>query len=124
MNLKNFKKPKKISEVDRLFFREFNKVLKNSTSSFELYEYAKSKGEVDYFFWKVFADNYLEIVKNRVYNGTKEEKDSAFYTLYNILLGILKMMAPFTPFITEELYQIYFKIGYIHIKYIKKKIIE
>jgi len=102
-------KPKKLSEVDRLFLREFNKVIKNSTKSFEKYEYAKSKSEADYFFWKIFADNYLEIVKNRVYNGTKEEKCSAFYTLYNILLGILKMMAPFTPFITEEIYQNYYR---------------
>ncbi len=109
MNLKKFKKPKKLSEVDRLFLREFNKVIKNSTNSFEEYEYAKSKNETDYFFWKVFADNYLEIVKNRVYNGTKEEKDSAFYTLYNLLFGILKMMAPFTPFITEEIYQNHYK---------------
>jgi len=51
----------------------------------------------------------MEIVKNRVYNGTEEEKQSAFYTLYNSLLAILKLMAPFTPFITEELYQNYFK---------------
>jgi valyl-tRNA synthetase len=109
MNLKEFKKLKKLSEVDRLFLREFNKVIKNSTKSFEEYEYARAKSEVDYFFWKVFADNYVEIVKNRVYNGTKEEKDSAFYTLYNILLGILKMMAPFTPFITEEIYQNHYK---------------
>ena len=58
----------------------------------------------------VFCDNYLEIVKKRVYNGTKQEKASAFYTLYNSLLVILKLFAPITPFITEELYQKHYKM--------------
>ena len=105
----DFKKPKKILEIDRLFLRKFNEIIKNSIRSFEDYEYARCKSEVDYFFWKIFADNYLEIVKNRVYNGTDEEKKSAFYTLYNLIFAILKMMSPFTPFITEEIYQNYLK---------------
>jgi valyl-tRNA synthetase len=73
------------------------------------YESFKVKNEVDGFFWKIFCDNYLEIVKNRIYNGTEEEKESARYTLYNTLLTLIKLMAPITPFITEEIYQEYFK---------------
>jgi len=109
MNLKQVKKPKNIEEIDRLLLVKLNEIIKNSTKSFENYEYSRCKNEVVNFFWSVFCDNYLELVKYRIYQGTKQEKESAFYTLYNSLLTILKMIAPFTPFITEELYQKFFR---------------
>ncbi len=109
MNLKSFKNPRKLEEVDRLLLLELNKIIKSSTVTFENYEYAKCKADTVNFFWSVFTDNYLELVKRRVYNGNKEEKQSAFYTLYYSLLTILKLMAPITPFITEEIYQKYYK---------------
>jgi valyl-tRNA synthetase len=112
MNLgeyKNFERPKKIEKIDELFLAELNKVIKNSTEAFLNYEYSRAKAETESFFWKSFCDNYLEIVKNRIYNGTNEEKESAKYVLYNSLFTIVKLMAPFTPFITEEVYQKFFK---------------
>jgi len=110
MNLKEkIKEPKELCETDRLFTTQMNEVIKKATDAFEKYEYSKAKQEAEHFFWKIFCDNYLEIIKRRVYNGNKEEKESAFYTLYTCLLSILKMMAPFTPFVTEELYQTHFK---------------
>jgi len=110
MNLKNYK-PKKTAllETDKLFLSELNKLIKSCTNTFDKYEYSKAKFEADNFFWHVFCDNYLEIVKHRVYNGNKKEKESAFYTLYNSLLTILKLIAPIMPFITEEIYQTYFR---------------
>ena len=119
MNLKNYK-PKKtqLMDTDRIFLVMLNELVNKCTKTFEAYEYSKAKSEADIFFWN-FCDNYLEIIKNRVYNGTKQEKESAFYTLYNSLLTILKLMAPFIPFATEEIYQKYFrdneKIKSIHI---------
>jgi len=107
-NLDN-KKPKKLEETDRLFLARLNKTIEQATESFENYEYSRARQETIDFFWHVFCDNYLEIVKNRVYQGTREEKESAFFTLYYSLLSVLKMTAPFTPFITEEIYQKYFK---------------
>ncbi len=111
MNLGNYKnkKPKKLFKIDELFLNELNKIIIDSTKSFVEYEYSRVKMDVDAFFWKNFCDNYMEIVKYRIYNGTKEEKESASYALYNALLAIIKMMAPITPFITEEVYQKYFK---------------
>jgi len=108
-NFEHPKKEPKLLETDRLFLSQLNKTIKNSTEAFENYQYSKAKLEIDTFFWKTFADNYLEIVKNRIYHGTEEEKASARYTLYVSFLAILKMMAPITPYITEELYDIYFK---------------
>ena len=118
LNLEYQKNIPKLLETDRLFLNKLNGLIEKATKSFDEYNYSHSKLEADNFFWKVFSDNYLEIVKNRVYNGTKEEKDSASYTLYQALLTIVKMMAPITPYITEEVYQNHFK------KYEKEKSIH
>ncbi len=112
MNLKSGEKParpKKLHETDRLFLSQLNQIIKNATENFEKYEFSKVKNEVDNFFWKDFCDNYLEIVKNRVYSDNEEEKKSALFTLYASLLTILKIFSPITPFITEEIYQRYFR---------------
>ncbi len=118
MNLEHQKLQPKLEEADRLLLNQLNKLIEISTTSFEEYNYYRTKIETDAFFFKTFADNYLEIVKNRVYNGTNEQKASAFYTLYQSLLAITKILAPFTPFITEEVYQTHFK------KYEKQKSIH
>lgn len=102
-------KQPKLMETDRLLLVQLNKVVKSAEEALEEYDYMQAKLQIDNFFFKVFADNYLEIVKGRVYNGTKEEKASAYYTLYQSLLTITKLVAPFTPFIAEEVYQNHFK---------------
>ncbi len=109
MNLQHQNKIPKLHPTDELFLLQLNKTIKEATEAFNQYNYSKAKSEADNFFWKIFADNYMEIVKYRVYNGTEEEKASAYYTLYQALLTIIKMMAPITPYITEHLYQEHFK---------------
>ena len=111
MNLKNYrpKKPKKLEKIDELFLNELNRVIGTTTIRFKDYEYSRAKFNTEEFFWKFFCDNYLEIVKWRVYNGNKEQRESAFYTLYHSLLIILKLIAPIMPFITDELYLKYYK---------------
>jgi len=107
MNLQDYKgqKPKKLVETDRIFLVKLNELIKESAKSFNEYQYSNAKSDIENFFWKDFADNYLEIVKSRVYGKEGDEKNSALYTLYNILFAILKMFAPIIPFITEEIYQ-------------------
>ena len=105
-SLKQVKKVK-LEEIDRIFLTRLNRVIEKATLGFENYEYSKAKDEAVNFFWHDFCDNYLEIVKNRIYSGNK--KESAEYVLYHSLLTILKLMAPITPFITEELYLKYYK---------------
>jgi len=111
MNLEDYdgKNVKKLEKIDELFLGELNSVIKSATDSFEKYEYSKARSEVENFFWKMFCDNYLEIVKKRIYNEKGNKKKSAQYTLYKSLLFILKMMAPIMPFITEEIYQKHFR---------------
>ncbi len=111
MNLKDYdrKKPKKLESIDELFLDKLNDLVKNSTKNFERYDYSKVKQDIEYFFWRNFCDNYLEIVKKRIYNEEGDKKKSAQYTLYESLRVILKLLAPIMPFITEEIYQKYFK---------------
>jgi valyl-tRNA synthetase len=110
-NLKDYKgkRPKKIEKIDKLFLEKLNELITNSTEAFENYEYSKAKIETEKFFWQSFCDNYLEIVKNRIYNEKGDKKISAQYSLHQSLLTILKLLAPIMPFITEEIYQTYFK---------------
>ncbi|MDD5192202.1 MAG: valine--tRNA ligase [Candidatus Nanoarchaeia archaeon] len=110
MNLKDFngKKPKSLIKIDELFLRKLNSLVKSITGGFENYEYSKAKIETEKFFWQMFCDNYLEIVKKRIYNN-KKGKESAQYALYTGLLTILKLIAPIMPFITEEIYLENFK---------------
>ena len=110
MNLKDYKPKKtKLTETDRLFLSQINDLIESCTKNFQNYKYSRSKFNAENFFWNAFCSNYLELVKSRVYNGTTEEKKSAFFTLYYSLLTILKLMSPIIPFITENIYQEYFK---------------
>jgi len=111
MNLEDYdgKKPTKLKKTDEEFLQHLENLIKITTESFEKYEYSKAKAYTEKFFWNDFADNYIEIVKKRIYNETGQKKQSAQYTLYQSLLTILKLFAPIMPFITEEIYQTYFK---------------
>ncbi|MBI2107050.1 valine--tRNA ligase [Candidatus Woesearchaeota archaeon] len=118
----NFKKPKKILTTDRCLVSKLNKLVKDCTESFDSYDYSRVKLDTEQFFWHTFCDNYLEIIKDRLYNPDKRGKEarlSAQYALYASLLKIIKLMAPIIPHITEEVYQKYFlkneKIKSIHI---------
>ncbi|MCK5282447.1 MAG: valine--tRNA ligase [Nanoarchaeota archaeon] len=107
----NDKMPKNPEIVDRWILSKLSRIIKNSTDSFMRYEYSKTKLEVENFFWHQFCDNYLEIVKDRLYNPDKRGDDSrksGQYGVYHTLLAILKMMAPIMPHITEEIYQLYY----------------
>jgi valyl-tRNA synthetase len=102
------KKPKKLEAFDQWLMIKLNRLIELSVKSFDNYEVSRVKAEVEGFFWRTFCDNYLEIIKDRIYNN-KKGKDSAQYTLYTGFLNTLKLFAPIMPYITEELYQIYFK---------------
>jgi valyl-tRNA synthetase len=56
------------------------------------------------FFWTVLADNYLEMSKQRLYDPGSPSRDGARFTLSQVLLTVLKLFAPFLPFVTEEIY--------------------
>jgi len=112
MNLKSYKpKEVKLENIDKWILSKLNKLIKGCTDSFLEYDFSRTKSDTEKFFWGEFCDNYLEIVKDRLYNSadySKEAVESAKYTLYTVNLAILKLMAPIMPHITEEIYHLYF----------------
>ncbi|MFH1331826.1 MAG: valine--tRNA ligase [archaeon] len=110
MNLEGYKltRPKKLEPIDSWMLLKLSQTIDETTEMYKNYNVAGAKRKVETFFWNILCDNYLEIIKERIQNGSKEGKESARYTLYNSLLVVLKMMAPITCFITEEIYQDYF----------------
>jgi|ETNmetMinimDraft_2_1059921.scaffolds.fasta_scaffold03099_4 valyl-tRNA synthetase len=113
MHLEDYKgkKPKNLESVDAWILSKMSSIIKSATASFEKYEYSKARAELDVFFWHDFCDQYLEMVKDRLYNPDvrgKAERESAQYALYETLLAVLKVMAPIMPHITEEIYHLFF----------------
>jgi len=105
---KTIGKPKKLEIMDEWLLEKLNKVIKEVTNGFEVYEYSKAKSKTEYFFWRNFCDNYLELVKYRLYDKENKTHNSAIWTLHHSLLTVLKLFAPIMPYITEELYQVIF----------------
>ncbi|MCD6414477.1 MAG: valine--tRNA ligase [Candidatus Diapherotrites archaeon] len=114
MHLQDYKPGKRpeLELMDKWLLSKLNEVVKTATERFEAYDTSEAKEATELFFWRDFCDNYLEIVKDRLYNPEErgnKARLSAQYTLYTALLTILKLMAPIIPHITEEIYQSHFK---------------
>lgn len=94
--------------LDRWVLSRLGETVAKATEAFRVYEYAEALEATNQFFRADFCDNYLELIKKRVYNedgsASAEAQQSAVRTLYYVLDGILKLYAPFTPHVTEELY--------------------
>ncbi len=95
--------------VDNWILAQLQKATKEITAAFDKYNYAQARDIADKFFWNDLADRYLEFVKYRLYGEDKKSRLAAQQTLYFVFLAILKFYAPIMPFITEELYQNYFR---------------
>ncbi len=110
LHIENYepKKPEPFQTIDSYLLFLLDRTIKNATEDFEQYDFRQARNYVVDFFWKDFCDNYLEIVKDRLYNPEKrgeEEKNSALWTLFTTGRALLGLFAPYLPFITEEIYQ-------------------
>ncbi|NYB74621.1 valine--tRNA ligase [Sedimentibacter hydroxybenzoicus DSM 7310] len=97
--------------VDRWIIERVNETAANAARLLYEYEIGSAKHEIDNLFWKDFCDNYIEIVKERLYKPDihgAEERKSGQYALYYALLNIMKLYAIYVPHITEYIYQEYF----------------
>lgn len=97
----------KLMPIDRWLVSSFNEVVNVATKEFESYSFWKAIAAVDKFFWQVFCDNYLEFVKDRLYKPEvhgNESRHSCQMALNHVLRGIVKLYAPFLPYITEEIH--------------------
>lgn len=109
--------------LDRWILSRLSETVTAATKAFTDYEYAVALDATNSFFWADFCDNYLELIKKRVYNEdgsfTPAQQQSAVVALYHCLDTILKLYAPFCPHVTEELYShifadAYAKAGSLH----------
>jgi valyl-tRNA synthetase len=99
-----------LKPYDRWILSSFTIAAELATFGMEKYEYSVAMDKAEYFFWKVLCDNYLEIVKKRLYSDDDPSgKQSAQYALYRVLYGSLRLFAPVLVHVTEELYQAIFK---------------
>lgn len=98
-----------LTPTDRWLLARLQQAIEQATAQFEAYEFARARATAEDFFWNVLADNYIEMAKQRLYGAEPAEgRAAACYTLYQGLLSVIKLLAPFMPHITEEIYQRYF----------------
>jgi len=88
--------------TDRWILGRLSLLTKECTEHMERFEYHYAMSKIQRFFWQDVCDNYLEYVKYRVYAG---DDRAARYTLRKVMLDSIRLMAPFTPHISEEIYR-------------------
>lgn len=93
-----------LTPTDRWLLSRLQRVIARATEHFRSYDYASAKSEVETFFWRDLADNYLEMAKERLYDASHPMREGARCTLFAALLNTLKLFAPFLPYVTEEIH--------------------
>ena len=96
--------PTKPQLEDKWIISRYNTVVKSVTENLDKFELGVALGNLYDFIWDELCDWYIELVKPRLYGENSESKLDAQRTLCYVLSGILKLLHPFMPFITEEIF--------------------
>ena len=95
----------KLEREDKWVLSKLNRLVKEVTENLDSFEIGVASAKVYDFLWDTYCDWYIELTKTRL-NGTDEEaKSTAQNVLCHVLVTLLKLLHPFMPFITEEIYQ-------------------
>ena len=94
-----------LTAADRWILSKLNNLTRDVTALMEKYELGIAVSKIYDFIWDEFCDWYIEMVKPRLYSDTDTTKAAALYTLKTVLIDALKLLHPYMPFITEEIYQ-------------------
>ena len=90
--------------ADKWILSKVNTLSKDVTENLDKYELGIALQKVYDFIWEEFCDWYIEMVKPRLYNEADDTKAAALWTLKHVLIQALKLLHPFMPFITEEIF--------------------
>ncbi len=97
--------PAALEPVDKWILSKLNNTVKEVTENMEHYELGIAVQKVYDFIWDEFCDWYIEMVKPRLYNSDDAAShEAALWTLQTVLLNALKLLHPYMPFITEEIF--------------------
>lgn len=93
-----------LTELDKWIYSRLNAAVKANREALESYRYNDAASSLMEFFWNEFCDWYVEATKLSFWHGDEHEKDRAVSVLLNVLEESLRLLHPFMPFVTEEIY--------------------
>ncbi|MEZ3447422.1 MAG: valine--tRNA ligase [Lachnospiraceae bacterium] len=94
-----------LEPADRWIISKLNSLVKEVTENMENFELGIAVQKIYDFIWDEFCDWYIEMVKPRLYNSDNAaSQNAALWTLKNVLIDALKLLHPYMPFITEEIF--------------------
>ncbi len=102
-----------INALDRSLLARLAYLIEEATATFEKYEYARALQICESFFWS-FTDDFVELIKDRAYGARGEQEQASVLTaLATTLDALLRLFAPFLPFVTEEIWS-WWRAGSVH----------
>jgi valyl-tRNA synthetase len=90
---------------DRWIVSRFNRLVADVTDLFDTYQYGEAGRRINEFLWSEFCDWYIEACKIRLYGEDLAARTTAQTTLVSVLEGALRLLHPYMPFVTEEIWQ-------------------
>ncbi len=100
----SFVDPKTLTDADKWILSRANSLAKEVTETLDKYDLGIAAQKIYDFIWEELCDWYIEMVKPRLYGDDKETKTAAIYTLRSTLTTALKLLHPYMPFVTEEIF--------------------
>ena len=94
----------RLTMADKWIVSKVNTLTREVTENLDKYELGIALQKVYDFIWEEFCDWYIEMVKPRLYNEEDDTKAAAIWTLRHVLIQALKLLHPFMPFISEEIF--------------------
>ncbi|HEC57295.1 MAG TPA: valine--tRNA ligase [Candidatus Syntrophoarchaeum butanivorans] len=108
-----YERPQKLSTVDKWLLARLNELIESVTADMQSYSFDEAMKEIRSFAWNTLADDYIELVKSRLYAEDSNGRESALYTLYTTMDTLSRLIAPFMPFFAEEMHS-YLNEGSVH----------
>nr|QNO45704.1 isoleucine--tRNA ligase [Methanosarcinales archaeon ANME-2c ERB4]QNO47811.1 isoleucine--tRNA ligase [Methanosarcinales archaeon ANME-2c ERB4] len=103
-----------LTTIDQWIISKLNSLILDATDAMENYQFDITLKMIRSFAWDVLADHYIELVKHRLYGEPSPNQQAARQTLGLIIDSLARLLAPITPFFSEEVYSYLNKTGSVH----------